>query len=115
MRVYLDPRIAYRLQPLTRILLETSLKQRARRGSAGRAAGRSSPGSSLTTAASRPGTGFAAERRPAGEHLEQHASEGPDVGALVDRLASGLLRRHVGRGTQYACRHGSPRTEIVGS
>ena len=30
------------------------------------------------------------------EHFVEHAAERPDVGALVDRLAARLLRRHVG-------------------
>ena len=34
----------------------------------------------------------------AGEHLEEHAAERPDVGAFVDRLALRLLRAHVGGG-----------------
>ena len=39
-----------------------------------------------------------AKAAPAGQHLEQHDAEGPDVGALVDRAAARLLRAHVGRG-----------------
>src|SRR5262245_37946084 len=35
------------------------------------------------------------ERGAAREHLVEHASERPDVGALVDRFASCLLRAHV--------------------
>jgi hypothetical protein len=31
----------------------------------------------------------------AGQHLEQHGAEGPDVGAPVRRLAAGLFRAHV--------------------
>jgi len=33
----------------------------------------------------------------AGDHLVEHDAERPDVGPLVDRLALGLFRRHVGR------------------
>ena len=41
------------------------------------------------------------ERRLPGEHLVRDASEGVDVGAVVDRrVGRGLLRRHVGRRTQ---------------
>jgi hypothetical protein len=36
----------------------------------------------------------------AGEHLEENAAEGPEVGALVDGLASGLLGAHVSGGAQ---------------
>ena len=42
-------------------------------------------------------------RRPV-EHLEEHAAERPDVGALVDGLAARLLRAHVGG----ACRRCTP-------
>ncbi len=38
----------------------------------------------------------------AGQHLEQHAPEGPDVGTLVDRFAARLLGRHVRGGAQNA-------------
>ena len=40
------------------------------------------------------------ERAAARQHLVQHAAEGPDVGALVHRLAARLLRRHVRRGAE---------------
>ena len=36
----------------------------------------------------------------AGQHLEQHDAEGPDVGALVDGLAPRLLGGHVGGGAE---------------
>ena len=35
---------------------------------------------------------IASERATPREHLEQHATEGPDVSALIDRLAPRLLR-----------------------
>ena len=44
--------------------------------------------------------GVAGEERPAGEHLVEQDAEGPDVGALVDRLAARLLRAHVGGGAE---------------
>ena len=43
---------------------------------------------------------LAVEQPLAGQHLEQHDTEGPDVGALVDRLAPRLLGRHVGGGAE---------------
>ncbi len=43
----------------------------------------------------------ALEQAPAGEHLEEHHPERPDVRPLVDREALRLLRRHVGRGPQH--------------
>jgi hypothetical protein len=42
----------------------------------------------------------ALEREVSGEHLEEHAAERPDVGALVHRLAACLLRAHVGGGAE---------------
>ena len=41
-------------------------------------------------------TVVACERRTAREHLVQDAAEGPDIRALVDDLAAGLLRAHIG-------------------
>ena len=38
-----------------------------------------------------------AERRPAAHHRVQHAAEAEQVGAGIERLALGLLRRHVHR------------------
>ena len=43
---------------------------------------------------------LAVEEPAAGQHLEQHDAEGPDVGALVDGLAPRLLGRHVGGGPE---------------
>ena len=51
-------------------------------------------------AASVVGDVLAAERAAAGQHLVEHDAEGPDVGALVDRLAARLLGRHVGGGAE---------------
>ena len=44
--------------------------------------------------------GLALEQALAGEHLEQHDAEGPDVGALVGRPPARLLGAHVGRGAE---------------
>ncbi len=41
------------------------------------------------------------EGDPPGEHLEEHAAEGVDVGACVHGLAAGLLGRHVGGGAEH--------------
>ena len=57
-------------------------------------------GVSLSTAATIPDTSFAIERASAGQHLEQHDSECPDVHPFVDGLSHRLLRRHVGRRTE---------------
>ena len=45
---------------------------------------------------------IAAEGPPPRQHFEEDASEGPDVGALVDREPSRLFGAHVGRRTQDA-------------
>ena len=45
--------------------------------------------------------GVAAEGLFAGEHLVEHGAEAEDVGAMVDRLAAHLLRRHVWRGAHH--------------
>ena len=52
--------------------------------------------------------GGAHERAAAGEHLVQHAAEGPDVRSLVDGAALRLLRRHVGGGSQDHARERAP-------
>src|SRR5262245_14516566 len=46
------------------------------------------------------GGGVAVERAPSGEALVEHASERPDVGALVDRAAARLLGTHVRDGAE---------------
>ena len=48
-------------------------------------------------------------RALAGQHLEQHAAERPDVRALVDRLPASLLGAHVGRRPENAPVSGSAR------
>ena len=49
-----------------------------------------------------------------GEHLVQHAAEGPDIGPLVDDLAARLLRAHVGGGAEDDPRAGARRSSHVG-
>jgi hypothetical protein len=45
----------------------------------------------------------AIEASLAGEHLEHHTPERPDVGAPIDRLPASMFRRHVsGRAEQRA-------------
>ena len=44
--------------------------------------------------------GSAAKRSLSREHLVEHAAEGPDVGAAIDRLAARLFRRHVRCGAE---------------
>ena len=57
-------------------------------------------GSVFSTAASTSLTVSPSKSRRPRQHLEEHDAEGPDVGALVDRLAARLLGRHVGRGAE---------------
>ena len=62
-----------------------------------------SGGSRSRTAASDSENVSRRERGATGQHLKQHASERPDIGALVDRQASRLLRAHVrGRSEDHA-------------
>ena len=78
-------------------------RQRRRRSAdgAGRPGGRRvQSGSARRTAASVSLTVSPAKRRFPGEHLPEDDAEGPDVGALVDRLAARLLGAHVGRGAE---------------
>lgn len=44
--------------------------------------------------------GFAAEGQLAGEHFVEHTAKRPNIGALIDGFALGLLGRHVGGGAQ---------------
>ena len=50
----------------------------------------------------------ATERRPAGQHLVEDATQRPEVAALVDLHAAGLLGRHVGDGADCRARIGEP-------
>ena len=59
-------------------------------------------GLAFKNADERVGDRVAVERAPARQHLEQHAAERPDVGALVDRLPARLLGAHVGRRAENA-------------
>src|SRR5450755_820301 len=51
-----------------------------------------------------PDFGSGVKRQSAGEHLIQHNAEGKYIGPLVHLLALGLLRRHVGGGSEYGPR-----------
>ena len=51
----------------------------------------------------------------AGQHFVKNAAEAEDVRPDVDFLAFGLLRRHIGYGTQNCSRHGEPRGDISDS
>ena len=67
----------------------------------GQLAGRlSQAGSSLMTEAITSDAVSPREEGPAGEHLEEDDTEGPDVGPLVDGLAARLLGGHVGGGAE---------------
>ena len=61
-----------------------------------RVGGKRAPiGRSFEDGDNRVGNRVAREGRATGDHLEEHAAERPDVGALVDRVAAGLLGAHV--------------------
>src|SRR5262245_13412184 len=45
--------------------------------------------------------GLPSEHWPSGQHLEENASERPDICTFVDRLAAGLFRTHVGSRSQH--------------
>ena len=86
-------------QSLLRIFLETALDQwpHPRRDGVPRRLGGQDRGD-------RVGGGGAVERTAAAHHFIDHRAEGPDVGALVDGLASRLFRRHVSRGADDRAR-----------
>src|SRR5688500_18445683 len=89
-------RVANVAQALSRILLETLPQQAAdisRRGVRQRLPVRLA----FEDPRHRVGHGIAREDGAAGEYLEQHATERPDVRPLVHHLAPRLLRAHVGR------------------
>jgi hypothetical protein len=63
------------------------------------------------------GNGFSAEQRLAHDDFVQHRAEGPNIGALVDHFAAGLLRAHVrGRAHDHsgASRRNAHRGGIAG-
>ena len=96
----LDSRVADCLQPLPRILLQAPREQRTH------ARGRRWELLPVRFLAqhrdNRVGEVGAVERRGAGQHLEQHAAERPDVAPRVDRPPSRLLRDSCTRRSQDA-------------
>ena len=89
-------------------------EQLAQRARASRAGSASQSGSRCEDARDHVRDGLARERLAAGEALEEHAAERPDVGAPVDRLAARLLGAHVGRGAEDHARAGARRAVSVG-
>jgi hypothetical protein len=99
-RLQIDEGIADVAQPLPRVLLETTFEQRPERGRHARRQVR--PGGILREHSRQEiGHGGAGERPAAGQELEEHAAERPDVGAFVDRLSPCLFRAHVGSGAEH--------------
>jgi len=87
------------VQPVLRRPLETAAEQPKHLGGHGRRKG--GPVQLLAQdAGQHVAEGVSREERLAGEHLVEEHPEGPDVGALVDRLAARLLGRHVGGGAE---------------
>ncbi len=94
-----DPRVGDVVQAVSRIALQAAAQQPADRG---RRVIRQ--GAEIDLGLEHPGQHVA--RRRAGEelapgqHLEQHDTEAPDIGPLVDGFTPRLLGRHVGRGAE---------------
>ena len=79
---------------LARVLLETEIERAPhRRREPGRQ--RSHIGVALEHMCERGGNILSAESEPPRQHFVEHAREGPDVGALINRFATRLLRAHV--------------------
>jgi hypothetical protein len=95
----LQPRVTDVLEPLPRTFAQTPSEQlRDRRGALGRQA---VPGRLfLDDRRHHVGGRLSREERLPGEHLEEHDTEAPDVGLLVDALAARLLGGHVGGGPE---------------
>ena len=92
----LEPRVADVLEPVVRVLGQTSLQQLA---DAGRhAIGERAPvGLPVEDRDQRVARRLAAEGRAPAQRFVEAAAERPDVGAPVHGLTSGLLGAHVGR------------------
>ena len=93
----LDARVGCRLQPAPGILLEAAVEQPSQAGMQG--CRQLAPvGLRFEYRRQCLGRGLSPERPLSGEHLEEHDTERPDVGALVDGVPARLLRTHVGGG-----------------
>ena len=87
----LDPGVGEGVEPAVGILLETLCAAPASTSPGVSAGSRLQSGSRSRTATRMSSMRLAMKRRPAGERLEQNATEGRDVGALVERLATRLF------------------------
>ena len=58
------------------------------------------------------GRRVAAEGQRSGGHLVQHRAEGEQIGALIQRLAQGLLGRHVSDGAHRGAGAGEMRIVV---
>ena len=110
----LNARVSDRLEPRLRILPHTSVQQareEPRRRRAGSAANRAR---ARSRSRSRPRSSSPSKAGAAGQHLVEHDTERPDVGALISRLARRLLGTHVGRRAEDHSFPSSRRLVIVG-
>ena len=98
-----DARVADRLEPPRGVLLQALLEQRPQRRRHARRQLRE-VGLLVHDRAQHVRHRLAVEGAPAGEHLVEHAAEGPDVRAAVDGLAARLLRAHVAGGAEQHAR-----------
>ena len=99
-RLEREARLADVAQAPLRVALEAAARAGAG-GGGGVAAGRAAQSElALQDGREHVADRLALEEPAAGQHLEEHDAEGPDVGALVDRRAARLLGRHVGGGAE---------------
>jgi DNA-binding TFAR19-related protein (PDSD5 family) len=92
--VHQEPRVGDGVQAVPRIALEAAAQQAAHAGRSDGGQGREVD-LALEYSGEDVAHRLAGEELAAREHLVEHDAEGPDVRALVDRLAPGLLGRHV--------------------
>ena len=94
--VEIDQHIADVAPTSSRVFVEAAFQQRSDAGGHGRGMRSQSGPRDILLAVGR----LSSEGRLSRQHLEAHASERPDIRALVDEVTARLLRTHVRRGAQ---------------